>query len=54
MLNIYSGLTSHCIVLLTLARKRERMNEFDHQIFAVLKQQLERPENFRPEKGFEP
>ena len=39
MLKIHSGLTLHNIVLLTLARKRERMYESDHQIFAVLKQQ---------------
>ena len=28
--------------------------EFDHRILALLKQQRERPEKFRPERGFEP
>ena len=30
------------------------MNEFDHRILALLEQQRERPEKFRPERGFEP
>ena len=29
------------------------MNEFDRRIFALLKQQQERPEKSRPERGFE-
>ena len=29
------------------------MNEFDHRILALLKQQRERPEKFRPERRFE-
>ena len=29
-------------------------NEFDHGILALLKQQQERPEKFKPEWGFEP
>ena len=30
------------------------MNEYDHGILALLKQQRERPEKFKPEWGFEP
>ena len=30
------------------------MNEFDHRILALLKQQRERPKKFRPERGFKP
>ena len=30
------------------------MNEFDPRILALLEQQRERPEKFRPERGFEP
>ena len=30
------------------------MNEFDHRILALLKEQRERPVKFRPERGFEP
>lgn len=34
---------------------RVGMNEFDHRnVLAQLKQQRERPEKFRPERGFEP
>ena len=29
------------------------MDEFDHRILALLKQQRQRPEKFRPERGFE-
>ena len=30
------------------------MNEFDYRILALLEQHLERPETFRPERGFKP
>ena len=30
------------------------MNEFDHGILVLLKQQRERPEKFKPEQGFGP
>ena len=30
------------------------MNEFDRSILTLLKQQRERPEKFKPERGFEP
>ena len=30
------------------------MYEFGHRILALLEQQRERPEKFRPERGFEP
>ena len=30
------------------------MNEFDHRILALLKQQRERPEKFKPDWGFKP
>ena len=30
------------------------MNEFDHSILKLLKQQRIRPEKFRPERGFQP
>ena len=30
------------------------MSDFDHRILALLEQQRESPEKFRPERGFEP
>ena len=39
---------------LNYSNNKPFMNEFDHGILALLKQEQERSEKFSPERGFEP
>mgnify|MGYP006973393344 CR=1 FL=1 len=44
----------HWVPTSNYSNNKPFMNEFDHPILALLKQQQERSEKFSPEQGFEP